>query len=202
LLADVKEIFAERGADRLTSEELIKHLATREGQPWVEYKMGRPITQTQLAVLLKPFGVRPQNIRRQDGSVAKGYYLVHLNESFKRYLPSETATGRDADIHRNERDATTGPLQRYNGEITTSYNYDEAAPEPLHCSESLHAADRNVVAESTETLLSSCEPKAINGQACSGVAVSDKAAPLPTEHATDAITVPADAIKPGDEETF
>jgi hypothetical protein len=73
------------------------------------------ITPTQLAQLLKPFGVSPRNIRLNDGKVVKGYYLDDLTDLFARYLSSPAIT----------------PLQRYNPNNSKGYVENETATGPL-----------------------------------------------------------------------
>jgi putative DNA primase/helicase len=92
LLEDVRAIFTERAADRLTSVEMIEALVGMEHRPWPEWKMGKPITPRQLAKLLEPFGVTPTSIRTATGKTPKGYHLDAFDDAFSRFLPSESAT--------------------------------------------------------------------------------------------------------------
>lgn len=85
LLGDIRSIFAEQGTDRMFSMDLMNQLIWIEGRPWADYSYGKPITQNQLARMLKPLGVAPQNIRISDVQL-KGYYLHWFDEAFARYL--------------------------------------------------------------------------------------------------------------------
>jgi len=85
VLADIKAIFAERGKDRIASAELAAALGAMEERPWPEWKGGKPITQSGLAKLLKPFGIITTNIRLGDAT-PKGYQLAHFQDAFERYL--------------------------------------------------------------------------------------------------------------------
>ena len=67
LLADLRAIFAEGGAERLTSADLCAKLGAMEDRPWPEWKNGKPMTPAQLASALRPFAVRPVNIKLHDG---------------------------------------------------------------------------------------------------------------------------------------
>jgi putative DNA primase/helicase len=88
LLADLKAIFSDRKTDRLLSSEMVKGLVEIEGRPWAEYgKTRKPLSQNQLARLLKPLGIAPDNIRVGD-KVPKGYRLERFTEAFERYLPA------------------------------------------------------------------------------------------------------------------
>jgi hypothetical protein len=54
LLRDLRDLFRERGAERLPTEEIVAALAARQG---------RPITAHRLARMLKPSGVAPRQFR-------------------------------------------------------------------------------------------------------------------------------------------
>jgi hypothetical protein len=87
LLADIRDAFAAKKADRLSSEDLVGYLVELDDRPWPEFKAGRPITQTQVARLLKPFGVSSGTIRFENGRTAKGYHRAKFEHAFVRYLP-------------------------------------------------------------------------------------------------------------------
>jgi putative DNA primase/helicase len=88
LLADIRVIFAERGADRMASAELVEALVAIEGRPWAEWKAGKPISANGLARALAPFRIKPDTIRMSDRT-PKGYQLAHFQDAFDRYLPQE-----------------------------------------------------------------------------------------------------------------
>lgn len=93
LLSDIRDIFKECDKTELASGELITSLIVMEDRPWPEWKKGDPLTKTQLARLLKPFGVRPGQLWIDaDGKKTKkrGYESGWFEEVFARYLPSET----------------------------------------------------------------------------------------------------------------
>jgi hypothetical protein len=98
LLADVRAIFAEKDTDKLGSSDLTEALHAIEGRPWAEYgrKTRKPISQNQLANLLKPVGVAPE-ILRDGKKVARGYRLDQFAEAFERYLCPE---GDSRPLHR------------------------------------------------------------------------------------------------------
>ncbi len=60
LLADIKELFDEKGTERLASTEIVEALVAMEERPWPEWQRGQPITKRQLARILKPFGISPR----------------------------------------------------------------------------------------------------------------------------------------------
>lgn len=95
LLADIRSIFEARGVDMLRSEDLCKELGKMEDRPWGEWKNDFPITKTQLARLLEPFGVRPRVIRIGE-KTPHGYKLDWFKDAFARYLPPLSATPQQA----------------------------------------------------------------------------------------------------------
>jgi uncharacterized protein DUF3631 len=108
LLGDVRAIFGEAAATRLASGEICAWLAGMEERPWPEFRRGRPITPTQLAAALHPFGIGPTTIRPGPGAEAgvprkgepkKGYHAAAFREAWARYLPPPPADGPvpDAD---------------------------------------------------------------------------------------------------------
>jgi putative DNA primase/helicase len=88
LLADIRALFAERGADRLPSEDIVAALVKLEDRPWPEWKHGKPLTVRQLARLLSRFDVGPKDYRFERGTL-KGYELAKFADAFGRYLPSD-----------------------------------------------------------------------------------------------------------------
>ena len=87
LLADIRDVFAAAGADKLASKDMAERLAQIEGRPWAEFgKQRRPISPNQLANLLRGFGVLSRTIRVGD-STAKGYDMAGFSDAFSRWLP-------------------------------------------------------------------------------------------------------------------
>lgn len=97
LLADLRDTFDEKGAARLSSEDICNSLAALEHRPWAEFQNGRPITKPQLARLLAPFGISPKNIRQGD-DVVKGYERADFADAWRRYLPQPTNDEGHADV--------------------------------------------------------------------------------------------------------
>jgi hypothetical protein len=94
LLADVRDGFAKShlGPDddrRLTTKQLLDWLHALEERPWSAWgKAKKPITDMQLARLLRPYGVRSTTVWLGEGVAAKGYHLRSFEDAFSRYLPS------------------------------------------------------------------------------------------------------------------
>jgi putative DNA primase/helicase len=86
LLLDILVVLRVLGAGRVPSRELVAQLNARSGRPWGELNRGRPVDELWLARQLRPYGVRPRNMR-WEGQVAKGYLGEDFEEVFRRYIP-------------------------------------------------------------------------------------------------------------------
>jgi putative DNA primase/helicase len=86
LLAAIRDLMLSLNVDRLASQAIADTLAKDEAGPWVAYgKAQKPINQRQVAKLLEPYGVRPDQIR--IGAITKkGYLLAWLADAFEAYL--------------------------------------------------------------------------------------------------------------------
>jgi|MTBAKSStandDraft_1061840.scaffolds.fasta_scaffold08156_5 putative DNA primase/helicase len=103
LLADIRDIFNDKGCDKITTAELIAALCMDEEKPWATYNRGNPIKPRQVSKRLAEYGIRSSTIR--DGIVtAKGYKRAQFEEAFSRYLPPPTEEGANNEF---------APPQRY-----------------------------------------------------------------------------------------
>jgi putative DNA primase/helicase len=88
LLSDIRDLFVQRGAERLSSSEITEALGILEGRAWQDWNKGRSLTPNQLAKQLAPFGVKPKTMRIGGAQQpAKGYERSDFNDAFTRYLP-------------------------------------------------------------------------------------------------------------------
>jgi hypothetical protein len=62
-----------------------------EGRPWANFKNRKPVTASQVASLLQPFGIRPST-KRDGAATFKGYEYRQFSEAFSRYLRDSAAT--------------------------------------------------------------------------------------------------------------
>ena len=85
LLADVRDLFTERGVDRLSSSEIVDALVQREDRPWPEWH-GKPLSKRGLARLLGRFGISPTQRRDSGGDKARGYDRTAFADAWARYL--------------------------------------------------------------------------------------------------------------------
>jgi len=104
LLRDIQSVLNKRGCSRIYSAELVDALIGLEESPWSEWKRGKPMTQTSLARLLKPFKITPKGIRAGD-KVRRGYDVQQFGNAFSRYLPrpahpAPTATPLQPLVHK------------------------------------------------------------------------------------------------------
>jgi hypothetical protein len=89
LLAAIKIIFESIEDDAIGSEELCDKLAADPGSEWGEWgKSRKPITQNQLARMLKTHGIRPDQVRPKTlgGRQIRGYYRSWFEDAWARYL--------------------------------------------------------------------------------------------------------------------
>ena len=94
LLADLRAVFQDAGdPEALPTKQILDALHAMEGRPWSEWWRGKPLSSRGVSTLLKPFKVRPVNIRLSDGTVLKGYRLAHLAPVWRTYLPPEAPKG-------------------------------------------------------------------------------------------------------------
>jgi Protein of unknown function (DUF3631) len=96
LLSDVRAIFDRLAVGRIGSDELIRELIALDDAPWSEWRgprndqQPRKLTTRQLALLLRPFGIRPRTIwlpATADGkaTTAKGYHREWFAAAWARY---------------------------------------------------------------------------------------------------------------------
>lgn len=88
LLDDIRKIFDKLGKDRITSEMLVGQLARYEDRPWGDWNGTKPLTERQLARLLKPIHIKPKTIRVGAGT-KRGYLRATFGDAFSRYLPHD-----------------------------------------------------------------------------------------------------------------
>jgi putative DNA primase/helicase len=88
LLTDIRSIFGGKSVDRLSSADLCNCLALMEDRPWGTWKHGKPMTQVQLARLLKPFGVSSRTIKLEGQGTPRGYLVEDFADAFTRYTSS------------------------------------------------------------------------------------------------------------------
>ena len=92
LLADIQKAFGDKEA--MASADLVAALVADPEWPWAEWTRGRPLTQRQLARLLKPFFIIPQTVHIHGFKDAKGYSRIAFEQAWAAYLPGQDASSR------------------------------------------------------------------------------------------------------------
>jgi putative DNA primase/helicase len=90
LLAAIKAIREVSGDEVIGSQELCDQLAADQGSDWAEWGRSRkPITQKQLANLLKVHGITPEPVRPKSfggDRQVRGYHWRQFEDAWARYL--------------------------------------------------------------------------------------------------------------------
>ena len=76
-------MFTVNNVSVLTSRALVDHLCEMQDSPWSTFDL----TPSKLAHRLRPYGVRPEQIRADDNKQLRGYTLEGFTDTFDRYLP-------------------------------------------------------------------------------------------------------------------
>jgi hypothetical protein len=96
LLADIRAYFGageiHDGHRRITTVTLLQCLNNIDESPWGEFNKGCALPMAQLARLLKPFEIRPRDLRFKYG-VFKGYEARDFQDAWSRYLPAPSPPG-------------------------------------------------------------------------------------------------------------
>ena len=109
LLKDIREMFQQRQAERLFSDDLVRALVAMEERPWCDWRRGKPITKNSLARLLAPFQIKSRDLRL-GSQVKKGYRLSDFADAFERYLP-RTPPDQNATTLQARSDAGSSQFQ-------------------------------------------------------------------------------------------
>ena len=84
MLAAIKDLFAAQRTDRLGSKGIVAALTADPTPRWRESNRGRPLSEAQLARLLRPFEIYPTSFGN-----ARGYRLSECQDAFARYVPTD-----------------------------------------------------------------------------------------------------------------
>jgi hypothetical protein len=103
LLRDIRDVFDGKGADRLATGAILRELHGRDDAPWGSLR-GEELDARGLARFLKPYGVRPEQLRVADGKV-RGYRRAAFEDAWERYAPAtpEEAVQRVHVVHPADR---------------------------------------------------------------------------------------------------
>ena len=102
LLADLRDVFEAKGfPDGIPTGEILYKLTSIDGRRWGEWSRGKPLSAHGLARLLKPFGVKPRQMRLDNRNL-KCYLEDELCPVWERYLPDSPAPPETETKHRNK----------------------------------------------------------------------------------------------------
>jgi hypothetical protein len=86
LLAGIRGVFTIKGAERLSTGDLIEALRADDEAPWAEWNHGRGLRPEGLAYLLRPYGIRAHQMKL-GGVNLRGFARDDFADAFSRYLP-------------------------------------------------------------------------------------------------------------------
>jgi len=90
LLADIRQVFAQSGAQRMFTYALVNALRTLPGSRWCGGFNGqKPLNEYRLGRYLSAFGIRSRNLRI-GSTQAKGYDLADFTTLFADLPVSDT----------------------------------------------------------------------------------------------------------------
>jgi len=113
LLQDIHDAFEEAGYPKaMKTVDLLSVLHEAEDRPWYEWKKGKPMSPHSLATQLRPYGIKPTQIRFGEESL-KGYYLETFLDAFSRYLPPQSETIETININNDLQHALSETPERY-----------------------------------------------------------------------------------------
>jgi len=108
LLFDIRVIFNATRAVSIASEQLVGFLNDMDDGGWSEWRgvhddqQPRPLSQSQLAFILKPFGIRPRSIwppHRKPGSKSrKGYTRESFEKAWAQYCSGDGTAAQQGKI--------------------------------------------------------------------------------------------------------
>lgn len=144
LLADVKEVFDQKRVTRIWGSDLLGSLLEDSESPWPTYNRGKPLSNRQLANMLKPYGGRSKDIKI-NGRVQKGYQYDDLKDAFTRYLTD--SPDRSATTLQPTHGADSGDSRSATGSHSVA---DRKSPEALGDRGRSAVADKNPVSGSDD----------------------------------------------------
>jgi hypothetical protein len=92
LLKDIRIVFGSRKVSRLPSQVMVESLLELEESPGGDFGRNKRLDTRNLASLLRPFDIRPRQLRFDSGTTFKGYQAVDFKDGWNRYLPPERET--------------------------------------------------------------------------------------------------------------
>src|SRR5262249_3071724 len=98
-LSHIHTIYHDTRAVQMASQQLVGYLNGMEDGDWSEWcglrgdQQPRPLSQGQLALILRPFGIRPRSIwpprRKADSKSRKGYFRWQFERAWRQYCAQD-----------------------------------------------------------------------------------------------------------------
>jgi putative DNA primase/helicase len=88
LFAALRDVLGER--KEMTSADICAVLHADPASEWADFRGRGPISQTQLAVLLNPYGIKPVKVTAPTGERLNGYRAEQFKNAFARLLQNPT----------------------------------------------------------------------------------------------------------------
>jgi hypothetical protein len=111
LLRDIRDLFDQKRANRLTSAVIVDHLNSLPHGLWVDWRgkddtdAPRPMTAAIMAKLLQPFRIRPATIwplnRNAETKSSRGYHRFQFEDAWTRYCEPDADTPTHSPIIRS-----------------------------------------------------------------------------------------------------
>jgi putative DNA primase/helicase len=95
LLSDMRLAFGDM--HEIRSADAVAKLIADPERPWTDWKHGKPLTQKQLAGLLKPFGIISTTVHPPVGAHGKGYKRTDFEAFWQAYLPYQNTPAAHVD---------------------------------------------------------------------------------------------------------
>jgi hypothetical protein len=170
LLHDCRDVFSED--EKLPTAQLLAGLLAIDDAPWAERWAKRdkelleptPGAARRLASMLRPFGIRPRNLKLASGTVWKGYLRDDFQNAWERYAPSPppesatTATSAQPDWFAPDSASATDGLG--SGSENLGYPLNQAEVAVVADSEPVRGPEAETGSTSSSAIrgISSCSP--------------------------------------------
>ncbi len=143
LLADIRAVFNAGVVDKIWTVDLIARLSELDESPWATLHNGQRITANRLAALLRPYGIRPHELRIA-AKTTKGYESGDFDDTWTRYLPSLKA--RAAESEGQQRQHACIPRQN-EGQQASRLAPGVADEKLPHCGDVAHVAAQSCLVD-------------------------------------------------------
>jgi putative DNA primase/helicase len=144
ILADIRVAFG-LGESEVATKVLIDRLIADLERPWADYRKGKPLTDRQLAALLKPFGITSETVHPPGQPDAKGYKRTRFEEAWSRYLFTENVTsGVSGPAAREGSRDASGCADEGRSSLSAQNEISETSKRPSGCGTETSEDSRSV----------------------------------------------------------